>query len=55
MDFELNYGPLGALLTMVAAKRQFKERVKTMLAGLKYHVETGNLVQDKVPELTETM
>ena len=55
MDFRLKYGPLGALMTLVVAKRQFEQRAKMALAGLKYHVESGNVVGDKVPELTEAM
>ena len=48
-DYELKFGPLGVLLDRLFAGRQFRKGMIDLLAGLKYHVETGELVGDKVP------
>lgn len=48
-DYKLKFGPLGALLDAVYGRRQFRRGFEGLLAGLKYHVETGELVGDAVP------
>ena len=47
-DYELKFGPLGVLMDKLFAGRQFRNGMAEMLAGLKHHVETGELVDDKV-------
>ncbi len=48
-DYKLKYGVLGALMDILIGKRQAQKGFDEMMAGLKYHVETGELVQDQVP------
>ncbi|MCH8901628.1 MAG: SRPBCC family protein [Chloroflexi bacterium] len=48
-DYELKFGPIGVLLDKLFAGRQLRTGMADLLAGLKYHVETGELVDDKVP------
>jgi hypothetical protein len=47
-DYELKFGPIGALLDRLVAGRQLRKGMDNLLAGLKYHVETGELVGDTV-------
>ncbi len=49
-EYVLKYGPLGWLLDQLWARRQFKKGMADLLAGLKYHVETGELVGDRIPD-----
>ena len=48
-DYELKFGPISALLDLLIARRQLRKGMAALLAGLKYHVETGELVGDTVP------
>ena len=48
-DYELKFGPIGALIDKLVAGRQLRRGMEELLAGLKYHVETGELVGDSVP------
>ena len=48
-DYVLKFGPVGALMDMLFAKRQMQQGFDDMMAGLKYHVETGELVSGSVP------
>ncbi len=48
-DYQLKYGPIGMLMDILIGRRQAQQGFDEMLAGLKYHVETGELVQNKVP------
>lgn len=47
-DYELKFGPIGALLDRLVAGRKLRKGMDNLLAGLKYHVETGELVGDTV-------
>ena len=47
-DYELKFGPIGALLDRLVAGRQLRKGMDNLLVGLKYHVETGELVGDTV-------
>ncbi len=51
-DYVLKFGPIGKLMDILFAKRQAQQGFDDMMAGLKYHVETGELVGEEVPELT---
>ena len=48
-DYELKFGPIGAMMDMLFARAQLRKGMDGMLAGLKYHVETGEVVGDSVP------
>ena len=49
VDYRLKYGPVGALLDVLFVRRQIQKGFDRLVAGLKYHVETGDPVDDKVP------
>ena len=49
-DYKLKFGPIGALMDMIFAKRQFQQAFDDMMAGLKHYVETGEEIGDSVPE-----
>ena len=51
-DYEIKYGPIGGLIDLLVARRQLKKGMSELLAGLKYYVETGNEVGDRVPDLS---
>ena len=48
-EYQLKFGVLGALIDRLAFNRQFRKGMKGLLEGLKYHVETGEEVTDRVP------
>ena len=50
-DYALKYGLLGRLMNQIVVRRQFKKGMEDLLAGLKYHIETGELVGDRVPDM----
>ena len=49
-DYALKYGLLGRLMDRIAVGRKFKKGMSDLLAGLKHHIETGELVGDRVPD-----
>lgn len=49
LDYELKFGPIGALLNVLIVRRLFGKANKTVLTGLKYHVETGEVVDKEIP------
>lgn len=50
-EYKLKFGVLGALMDVLMARRQFRKTMEEILAGLKFHVETGKLVDDHIPAL----
>ncbi len=48
--YKLKGGPIGWLVDKVIGRRQYRKGMEQLAAGLKYHVETGNEVGDRVPE-----
>ena len=50
-DYVLKFGLIGQLMDVLFAKRQAQQGFDDMMTGLKYHVETGNLVDDEVPAM----
>ncbi len=48
-DYTLKYGLLGRLLNQIVVGRKFKKGMEDLLAGLKYHIESGEPVGDRVP------
>ena len=49
IDYTVKYGPLGWLMGVLMMSRVFKKVFGISLAGLAYHLETGNLVTDSIP------
>ena len=49
-DYALKFGPLGVLADLLIGRRQLKKGMAAMAAGLKYHIETGGLVEKSVPQ-----
>ncbi|MFQ5473616.1 MAG: SRPBCC family protein [Dehalococcoidia bacterium] len=45
-DYELKYGPIGALMDALFARRQVRKGMDDLLAGLKRHIETGETVNE---------
>ena len=50
-DYALKYGLLGRLLNQIVVRRKFRKGMEDLLAGLKYHIETGQLVGARVPDM----
>ena len=48
LDYQVKFGPLGTLLDKLIMGRLFRKGVIGHLAGLKYHVETSELVGNRV-------
>jgi hypothetical protein len=46
-DYRLKYGPIGALFDFLFAQRQLEDGFGKLLAGVKYHVETGEVVTER--------
>ncbi len=52
MNFEMKFGPLGALMAALAVRRAMLKEMGINLAGLKQYVETGEVVAT-VSEVSE--
>jgi len=50
IDYGLKYGPIGWLIDAVMMRRLFRKAFGMALDGLSYHLETGKLVTDSVPD-----
>ena len=48
-EYAIKYGVLEVLMDRLFIQRKLKQGMDGMLAGLKYHVETGELVGTEVP------
>ncbi len=48
-EYQLKFGALGAVMDRLAFNRQFRKGMTGLLTGLKYYVETGEEVIDRVP------
>ena len=46
IDYKLKFGPIGAIIDAVFARRQISKGMDDLLAGLKNHVETGATVSE---------
>ena len=53
-DYKLKFGPLGMLADVLGARRQFKKGMEGLLEGLRYHIETGEVVEQRVPTAATT-
>ena len=49
LNYELKFGLIGSLLSLLIVRRKFRKSIDSLLAGLKHHVETGELVGDALP------
>ena len=49
IEYSVQYGPIGWLIDNLMMKRVFRNVFDVALAGLSYHLETGELVADSVP------
>ena len=47
--YQFKFGPIGTLLDWLFLRRKLRKGTADLLAGLKYHVESGELVVDRVP------
>ena len=52
IDYSLKFGPIGWLIDVLMMKRIFRKVFPLALAGLSYHLETGELVTDSIPDRT---
>ncbi|MDG0868154.1 SRPBCC family protein [Candidatus Lucifugimonas marina] len=50
IDYSLKFGPIGWLMSVIMLKRIFNKVFTIALAGLSYHLETGKIVTDSVPD-----
>ena len=50
VDYGMKYGPIGWVIDALMIKRLFRKAFDSALAGLAYHLESGNLVTDAVPD-----
>jgi len=48
-EYTIKFGIVGKLMDALMMRRQMRKGMEGLLAGLKYHVETGNEVGNKVP------
>ena len=44
LEFNVRFGPIGALMYALMMRRLLKKAMRNTVAGLKHHVETGELV-----------
>lgn len=44
LEFQMKFGPLGALLERLAIRPQMRKTLAVSLAGLKHHAETGEVI-----------
>lgn len=49
IDYSVKYGPIGWLMDVGMLRRVFQKVFTVALAGLAYHLETGEIVTDTVP------
>lgn len=50
VNFQMKFGLIGALMERLMVRRKISKQVQITLAGLKHHIETGELVTLKVYE-----
>ncbi len=50
-DYTVKYGAFGSIMDQLFLRRKVKKGMEGLLAGLKYHLETGEPVGDKLPVL----
>ena len=50
IDYSVTLGPIGWLIDVVMMRRVFRNVFDVALGGLSYHLETGELVTDSIPD-----
>ena len=50
IDYGLKYGPIGRMMDAVMMRRLLRKAFGMALDGLSYHLETGKLVTDSIPD-----
>ena len=50
-DYTVKYGAMGSIMDRLFLRRKVKKGMEGLLAGLKYHLETGEPVGDKLPDV----
>jgi uncharacterized protein YndB with AHSA1/START domain len=48
-DYALKYGPVGWLMDRIMVRQLFNGGMEDLLSGLKYYVETGEVVGERIP------
>ena len=48
-DYTLKYGPVGWLMDRIMVRQLFNGGMEDLLSGLKYYVETGEIVGERIP------
>ena len=49
-EYAIKFGLLGSLMNRLFLQRKLQQGMEGLLAGLKYHVETGEIVESKLPK-----
>lgn len=49
-EYAIKYGLLGSLINRLFLHRKLQQAMEGLLAGLKYHVETGEVVANRLPK-----
>ena len=49
-EYAIKYGLLGSLINRLFLQRKLQQAMEGLLAGLKYHVETGEIVETRLPK-----
>ena len=50
IDFQMKFGPVGALMDKLVLRRQFRKVMTHGRGGLNHHVKTGEVVGTKLPK-----
>lgn len=50
-DYTIKYGALGFIMDRLFLRRKVKKGMEGLLAGLKYHLETGEAVDERLPNV----
>ena len=48
-EYTLKYGPVGWLMDRIMVRQLFNGGMEDLLSGLKYYVETGEIVGERIP------
>ena len=50
LEYEMKFGPIGWLMDRLLVNSQLRKALRHGVAGLKYHLETGQVVGTELPE-----
>jgi carbon monoxide dehydrogenase subunit G len=54
LTYDTKLGVIGKAMNQVMIKSQYKKTIQRILDGLKYHAETGQVVDTKIPSQAQT-